>query len=127
MLKQATEEGASAAEAVEGAAPALKRVDNVHGGDSLAAGVLGVSDGVADDVLKKDLEHATGLLVDEPGDALNASPPHQPPDHRLGDALDVVAQHLPVTLGAALVETLASLAAARHGYQLWIPRRWCRA
>jgi hypothetical protein len=32
-------------------------------------------------------------------------------DSRLGDALDVVAQDLAVTLGAALAETLAALAA----------------
>uniref|UniRef100_A0A0E0DSL3 Uncharacterized protein n=1 Tax=Oryza meridionalis TaxID=40149 RepID=A0A0E0DSL3_9ORYZ len=105
----------SAAEAVEGAALALERVDDVHGGDGLAAGVLGVGDGVADDVLEEDLEHAAGLLVDEPGDALHAAPPRQPPDRRLGDPLDVVAEHLPVTLGAALAEPLASLAAPRHG------------
>uniref|UniRef100_A0A0E0CUB3 Uncharacterized protein n=1 Tax=Oryza meridionalis TaxID=40149 RepID=A0A0E0CUB3_9ORYZ len=107
--------GRSAAEAVEGATLALERVDDVHGGDGLAAGVLRVGDGVADDVLEEDLEHAAGLLVDQPGDALHAAPPRQPPDRRLGDALDVVAQHLSVPLRAALAETLASLAAARHG------------
>ena len=31
-----------------------------------------------------------------------------------GDALDVVAQHLAVALGAALAQTLATLATARH-------------
>uniref|UniRef100_A0A8R7P6Q7 Uncharacterized protein n=1 Tax=Triticum urartu TaxID=4572 RepID=A0A8R7P6Q7_TRIUA len=77
--------------------------------------MLGVGDGVADDVLEEDLEHAAGLLVDEPRDALHAAPPRQPPDRRLGDALDVVAQHLPVALGAALAQPLASLAAPGHG------------
>ena len=43
--------GRLAAEAVEGAALALERVDDVHGGDGLAAGVLGVGHGVADGVL----------------------------------------------------------------------------
>jgi hypothetical protein len=104
----------SAAESVEGAALALERVDDVHGGDGLAAGVLRVGDGVADDVLEEDLEHAAGLLVDEPGDALHAAPPRQPPDRRLGDALDVVAEHLAVALGAALAQPLAALAAPRH-------------
>uniref|UniRef100_A0A8R7UR92 Uncharacterized protein n=1 Tax=Triticum urartu TaxID=4572 RepID=A0A8R7UR92_TRIUA len=80
----------SAAESVEGASLSLERVDDVHGGDGLAAGMLGVGDGVADDVLEEDLEHAAGLLVDEPRDALHAAPPRQPPDRRLGDALDVV-------------------------------------
>ena len=103
-----------AAEAVEGAALALERVDDVHGCDGLAAGVLRVGDGVADDVLEEDLEHAAGLLIDQPGDALHAAPPRQPPDRRLRDALDVVAEHLPVTLRAALPEPLAALAPARH-------------
>jgi hypothetical protein len=74
--------------------------------------VLRVGDGVADDVLEEDLEHATGLLVDEPGDALDAAPARQPPDRRLGDALDVVAEDLTVALGAALAQALASLATA---------------
>uniref|UniRef100_A0A8R7QK66 Uncharacterized protein n=1 Tax=Triticum urartu TaxID=4572 RepID=A0A8R7QK66_TRIUA len=104
----------SAAESVEGAALSLERVDDVHGGDGLAAGVLGVGDGVADDVLQEDLEHAPGLLVDEPRDALHAAPASQTTDGRLGDALDVVAEHLPVALGAALAEALPSLAAAGH-------------
>ncbi|XBH76261.1 hypothetical protein VPH35_102934 [Triticum aestivum] len=103
-----------AAEAVEGAALALEGVDDVHGGDGLAAGVLGVGDGVADDVLQEDLEHAAGLLVDEPRDALHAAPASQTTDGRLGDALDVVPEHLPVALGSALAQPLPSLAAARH-------------
>ncbi|XBJ25974.1 hypothetical protein VPH35_003497 [Triticum aestivum] len=111
----ADEGGRLSAEAVEGAALALERVDDVHGGDGLAAGVLRVGDGVADDVLEEDLEHAAGLLVDEPRDALHAAPPSEAPDRRLGDALDVVAEHLPVALGAALAQPLASLAAPGHG------------
>ena len=65
------ETGHLAAEAVEGAALALERVDDVHGGDGLAAGVLGVGH-VTDDVLGEDLEDTAGLLVDE-GDALDTT------------------------------------------------------
>lgn len=39
------------AETVQGASLALQSVDDVHGGDGLPLGVLGVSDGVTDDVL----------------------------------------------------------------------------
>ena len=53
------------AEAVQGAALALERVDDIHGGDGLAARVLGVGHGIADDVLKEDLEDTAGLLVDQ--------------------------------------------------------------
>ncbi|XBH76203.1 hypothetical protein VPH35_102885 [Triticum aestivum] len=113
-----------AAESVEGASLALEGVDDVHGGDGLAAGVLGVGDGVADDVLQEDLEHAAGLLVDEPRDALHAATPSQTTDGRLGDALDVVAQHLPVALGAALAQPLPSLAAAGHRRRFFLRRDW---
>ncbi|CAA6670322.1 unnamed protein product [Spirodela intermedia] len=62
----------SAAEAVERPALALEGVDDVHGGDGLAAGVLRVGDRIAYDVLQEDLEDAPRLLVDEAADALHA-------------------------------------------------------
>ncbi|KAI6679828.1 hypothetical protein NL676_033709 [Syzygium grande] len=98
----------SAAEAVQGPALPLEGV-HVHGGDGLPAGVLGVGHGVADHVLQEDLQHPAGLLVDQAADALHAAPAGQTPDRRLRDALDVVAQHLPVPLRAALAQPLASL------------------
>ena len=103
-----------AAEAVEGAALALEGVDDVHGRDGLAAGVLGVGDRVTDDVLKEDLEDTAGLLVDEAADALDTTTARKTADGRLGNALDVVTQDLAVTLGAALAESLASFSASRH-------------
>ena len=89
-------------------------VDDVHGGDGLPLGVLGVGDGIPDHVLEEHLEDTTGLLVDEAGDPLDSSPPRQTADGGLGDALDVVSQHLTVTLGASLSESLASLATSGH-------------
>ena len=53
------------AKAVEGAALALEGVADVHGRDRLAASVLGVGDGVADDGLQERLEDRAGLLVDQ--------------------------------------------------------------
>ncbi|KAH9399227.1 hypothetical protein TYRP_018138 [Tyrophagus putrescentiae] len=100
--------------AVQSAALALQRVDDVHGGHGLALGVLGVGDRIADDVLQEDLQHAAGLLVDEAADALDAAAASQSADGRLRDALDVVAEDLAMALGASLAESLASLAAARH-------------
>ncbi|CAL9072343.1 unnamed protein product [Musa textilis] len=105
----------SASEAIEGAALALEGVDDVHGGDGLAPGVFGVGDGVADDVLQENLEDAAGLLVDEPGDALDAATAGETADGRLRDALDVVAEDLAVALRPALAQPLASLPAPRHG------------
>ncbi|KFU93223.1 hypothetical protein M959_11565, partial [Chaetura pelagica] len=98
------------AEAVEGASLALQGIDHVHGRDSLPLGVLGVGDGVTDHVLQEHLQHAARLLVDEPRDALDAATPSQAADGRLGDALDVVAQHLAVPLGTPLAEPLPALA-----------------
>ena len=52
-------------ESVESPALSLQSVDNVHGGHCLPLGVLGVGDGITDDVLEEHLQDTTGLLVDE--------------------------------------------------------------
>ena len=104
----------SAAESVESAALPLEGVHDIHGSDCLSLGVLGVGDSVADDVFQEGLEDPAGLLVDEARDALDSSTAGETADGGLGDALDVVAQDLPVALGASLSESLASFAATRH-------------
>ena len=98
-------------EAVKGLSLALERVDDVEGGDGLAARMLRVADGVADDVLEEILEHRAGLLVHEAGDALHATTASQAADRGLRNALDVVAEHLAVALAGT---TLASLTATGH-------------
>ena len=102
------------AESVQSAALAFQSVDDVHGGDGLSLGVLGVGDCITDDVLKEDLENTAGLLVDEARDALHTASSRQTSDSGLGDALDVITQNLAMTLSATLSETFASLATARH-------------
>ena len=102
------------AEAVESAALSLEGVHDVHGSDGLAAAVLGVGHSVTDDVLQENLEDGAGLLVDEAADALDTTTASKTADSRLGDALDVVTQHLAVTLGATLSESFASFATTRH-------------
>lgn len=52
------------AEAVESAALALERVDDVERRNGLALGVLGVGDRVTDDALEEGLEDTAGLVVD---------------------------------------------------------------
>ena len=93
----------------------LEGVDDVHGSDSLPLGVLGVGDGISDDVLKEDLEDTTGLFVDEARDTLDTTTTRQTADGRLGDTLDVITQHLPVPLGTSLSKPLSTLASACHG------------
>ena len=102
------------AEAVQGAALALERVDDIHGGDGLSAGVLGVRHRIADHVFEEHLEDTSGLFVDETRDALDATTARETADRRLRDALDVVAQHLAVTLGATLPETFTTFTATGH-------------
>ena len=101
-----------ATESVEGLALPLEGVDDIHGGDGLPASMLGVGDGVTDDVLKEDLEDTAGLLVDEATDALDTATASQTADGGLGDALDVVPKDLPVALGASLSESLSSFSAS---------------
>lgn len=79
--------------------PALERADHVCGRNILPLGVLGVGDGVADDVLEENFEHVTRLLVDKARNTLDYNAPDEPPDGRLGDVLDVIAQNLSVPLG----------------------------
>ena len=105
------------AEAVQGAALPLESVHHVHGSDGLSLGVLGVGNCVADDVLQENLEHTTGLLVDQTGDTLDSATAGQTADGGLGDALDVVAEHLAMTLGASFSESFASLSSSRHVYR----------
>ena len=91
---------------------AFEGVDDVHGGDGLPLGVLGVSDGITDDVFQEDLEDPAGFFIDEAGDALDPSTTSQTTDGRLGDALDAVAENLAVTFGASLAESFTSFAAS---------------
>ena len=76
--------------------------------------MLGVGDGITNDVLEEDLEDTAGLLVDETGDTLDTATTGETADGGLGDALDVVAKDLAMTLGATLSESLSSFAASRH-------------
>ncbi len=89
-------------ETVESAALSLESVHNVKSSDGLSAGVLSVGDSVTDDVLKEDLEDTTGLLVDKTRDALDTTTAGKSANSRLGNALDVIPEHLAVALSTAL-------------------------
>ena len=91
---------------------AFEGVDDVESGDGLSLGVLGVGDGVPDHVLEENFKNTSGLFVDKTGDALNATSAGQSANGGLGDALDVVAKDLAVTLGAALSKSFSSFASS---------------
>nr|GMD15812.1 histone H4 [Ipomoea batatas] len=103
-----------ASETVKSPALPLKGVDDVHRSHGFPPSVLSVGDGVSDHILEEDFEDSPGLLVDEAGDTLHASSTSQTANGRLGNPLDVVAKHLPVTLGSSLAQSLASLSTAGH-------------
>ncbi|OCT55877.1 hypothetical protein XELAEV_18002443mg [Xenopus laevis] len=102
------------AKAVESAALALESVHHIHGGNGLPLGVLSVGDGIPDYILQENLENPTSLLIDETRDALDSPSPCQAADGGLGDALDVVPEHLSMPLGASFPKSLSSFAASRH-------------
>nr|GMD12457.1 histone H4 [Ipomoea batatas] len=101
-----------ASETVQSPALPLEGVDDVHRRHGLPPSVLSVGHGVSDHILEEDFEDSPGLLVDEAGDTLHASSTSQTANGRLGNPLDVVAKHLPVTLGSSLAQSLASLSTA---------------
>ena len=89
-------------ESIESSSLSLERVDHIQRSDCLSARVLRVGNRVANNVLKEDLEHASGLLVDEATDALDSTSSRETTNSGLGDSLDVIAENLSVALGTAL-------------------------
>ena len=100
--------GCLTAKTVQGSALSLQSIDDVHGGDGLSLGVLGVGDGISDHVLQEDLEDTAGLFVDQAADTLDSTTSGETSDGWLGDALDVITQDFSVTLGATLAQTFTS-------------------
>ena len=82
------------AESVEGTALTLQSVDDIHGGDGLSLGVLGVGDSITDDVLQEYFEDTSSLFIDEAGNTFHASTASQSANGRLGNTLDIVTKHL---------------------------------
>lgn len=102
------------AESVQSSALSLESVDNVHGSDRLSLGMLSVGDCISNDVLQEDLEYAASFLVDQAGYTLDTTASRQSTNCWLRDALNVVAQDFPVTLGTTFSETFAAFTSSRH-------------
>lgn len=99
---------------VESATLPLESVNDVHGRDRFPLRVLGVGDGVANDVFQEHLEDASGFFVDETGDTFHTSSAGQTSDCGFRDALDVVAQNFAMTLGTSFSQPFASFTATCH-------------
>ena len=93
---------------------ALQSVDDVHSGDRLALGVFAVRDSVPNDVLEKELQHASDLFVDHATDSLDTTTTSETADSGLRDSLDVVAKDFAMALSASLSKTFATFSSARH-------------
>lgn len=76
--------------------------------------MLRIGNGVANDILKEDLEYTSSLFVNKTGDTLDTSTTCQASDSGFGDTLNVVTQDLPVALSTALAEAFATFSATRH-------------
>ncbi len=114
MLKLLDASGYLGTESVQSSALSLESIDNVHGSDGLSLGMLSVGDCISNDVLQEDLEDAASFLVDQAGNTLDTAASSQSTDRWLRDALNVVAQDFPVTLGTTFSETLAAFTSSRH-------------
>lgn len=101
-------------ETVQGASLAFQGIDDIHGRDRLALGVLGVGDSVTDNVLQEHFENASGLLVDQTADTLHSTTARQATDSGLGYPLDIITQNFSVPLSTALTKALATLSSASH-------------
>ena len=107
-------DGCLTSESVQGTSLTFEGIHDIHGGDGLPLGVLGVGDSVTDDVLEEHLEDTTGLLVDESRDTFYTTSSGKTTDGWLGDTLDVITKYLPVTLSATLSKTFSSFTTSRH-------------
>ncbi len=101
-------------EAVQSASLSFQSVHDVHGGDGLSLGVLGVGNGIADHVLQEHLQHTAGLLVDQTGDTLDSAAASETTDGGFSDALDVIPQNFTVTLSTSFPESFTAFASSRH-------------
>ena len=87
-----------AAEAVQGAALALERVDDIHGGDGLAAGVLGVGDCISDDIFQVGLSNSSCLFIYQSADTFYTTTSCKTTNCRLSNTFDIFFLDLHVSL-----------------------------
>ncbi|KAG6544030.1 hypothetical protein Mapa_014553 [Marchantia paleacea] len=105
-------------EPIQSSSLSLQRVHHIHGSDSLSPCVLCICHRISDHVLQKDLQNSASLFINQPTDTLHSSSSGQAPDGGLRYPLNVVSEHLPVTLSASFAQTFTSLSASRHGCEL---------
>ena len=101
-------------ESVKGSSLSFQGIDDIHGGDGLSLGMLGVGDSISDDVFQENLEDTTGFFVDQTRNTLDTTSSSQSSDGWLGNSLDVISKNLSMTLCSSFSESLSSLSTSRH-------------
>ncbi|GFR09664.1 uncharacterized protein TNCT_459151 [Trichonephila clavata] len=87
------------AETVKSTSLSLKSIDDVHGSYGFPLGVLGVSDGITDNILQEHFQDTASFLVNQTGNTFHSTTSCQTPNSRLRDTLDVITEHLTMPLG----------------------------
>lgn len=100
--------------AVQCATLSFQCVHDVHSRNGFAFRMLGVGDGVSNNIFEKDFEYTSGFFVDETRNSLDTTTSCQTTDGRFGDTLDVITENFSVTLCAALSKPLASFTSTGH-------------
>ncbi|KAL7462445.1 hypothetical protein ACHAXS_002827 [Conticribra weissflogii] len=101
-------------ESVESLSLTLERIHDVHGSDRFTTGVFSVGDRIPNNILEENFQDTTSLFVNETRNTLHTATSGKTADCGLGDALNIVAKDLSVTLRASFSETFTSFTAARH-------------
>jgi hypothetical protein len=105
-------------ESVQGFALTFECVYDIHGRYRFAPCVFRVRDGIADAIFQKDFQYTTGFFINQATDTFHSTTTGQTTNGRLGNALDVVAQYLAVTLGAAFAELLVNEEREERGCEM---------
>ena len=101
-------------ESVQGASLAFQGIDDIHSGDGLPLGVLGVGDSISDHIFEENFEDTSSFFVDQSTDSFYTTTTRQTADGWLRDSLDVVTKNLSMTLGASFSQSFSSFSASRH-------------
>ena len=101
-------------ETVQSTALSLEGVYYIHSSDGLPLGMLGVGNGITDDILQEYLQDTSGFFVDKSRDTLDTTTSSQTTDSGLGDTLDIITKNFAMPLGSSLSQTFSTLAAASH-------------
>ena len=77
-------------ESVKGTSLTFQGVDDIHSGDSLPLGVLGVGDSITDDIFQENFQDTTSLFVDQTRDTFDTTSTSKTTDGWFSDTLDVI-------------------------------------